>query len=121
MIVCGTIPTLHTVLSWFRTAASSIKSAGPSQASRSSRKGSSRLTSDGDTDNNDTELAQLRAMAHLSIKTKTTVVRSEPRGESLDGLFDDKNGVRVDMMYDVRRDTRPNSAVPPVEPRDGQL
>ncbi|KAJ6784782.1 hypothetical protein PWT90_06231 [Aphanocladium album] len=119
MIVCGTLPTLHTVLIWFRTAAGSIKSAVPSQNSRGSRKGSSRLTSDGEADNNDAELAELRAMAHLSIKTRTTVERVQSRGESLDGLFDDKNGVRVDMMYDVRRDTRPNSAVPPVEPRGG--
>lgn len=119
MIVCGTIPTLHTVLIWFRSAAGSIKSAVPSQNSRNSRKGSSRLTSDGETDNNDNELAELRALAHLSIKTKTTVERVQSRGGSADGLFEDKNGVRVDMMYDVRRDTRPNSAVPPVEPRDG--
>lgn len=123
MIVCGSIPTLHTVLIWFRNAAGSIKSAVPSQeqhSSRSSRKGSARLTSEGDeTDNNDAELAELRAMAHLSIKTKTTVERVQSRGDSLEGLFEDKNGVRVDTMYDVRRDTRPNSAVPPAEPRGG--
>lgn len=120
MIVCGSIPTLHTVLIWFRNVAGSIKSAVPSQKqinSRSSRKGSARLPSDGDeTDNNDAELAELRAMAHLSIKTKTTVERVQSRGDRLEGLFEDKNGVRVDMMYDVRRDTRPNSAPPPAEP-----
>ncbi|OAA64104.1 integral membrane protein [Akanthomyces lecanii RCEF 1005] len=123
MIVCGSIPTLHTVLIWFRNAAGSIKSAVPSHkqhSSRSSRKGSARLTSEGDeTDNNDAELAELRAMAHLSIKTKTTVERVQSRADSLEGLFEDKNGVRVDTMYDVRRDTRPNSAVPPAEPRGG--
>ncbi|TQV99015.1 integral membrane protein [Cordyceps javanica] len=128
MIVCGSIPTLHTVLIWFRSAAGSIKSAVSSQVqqqqqkhSRSSHRGSARLPSDGDdTDRNEAELAELRAMAHLSIKTKTTVERVRSRGDSIDGLFEDsKNGVRVDMMYDVRRDTRPNSAVLAVEPRGG--
>ncbi|EGX93532.1 integral membrane protein [Cordyceps militaris CM01] len=124
MIVCGSIPTLRPVLAWCRRAAGSVKSAVSSSSSskhaRSSQRGSARLPSHADdTDKNDAELAELRALAHLSIKTKTTVERVRSRGDSFDGLFDDNNGVRVEMMYDVRRDTRPNSAVPPVEPRGG--
>ncbi|OAA52987.1 integral membrane protein [Cordyceps fumosorosea ARSEF 2679] len=127
MIVCGGIPTLHTLLAWFHSAAKRVTASSSwqqqrEQQSRSSRKGSARLTSDADTDKNEegwAELAELRAMAHLSIQTKTTVERVRPRSDSVDWLFEHKNGVRVEIMYDVRRDTRPNSAVPPIEPRGG--
>ncbi|KAM3503972.1 hypothetical protein MY11210_008517 [Beauveria gryllotalpidicola] len=122
MIVCGTIPTLHTVLTWIRRSADSFRSSLKllNQNPHSSRKGSAPLTSDGDDkDSNEAELAELRAKAHLSIKTKTTVKRVDSQIDSLDGLFEDKNGVRVDMMYDVRRETRPNTAVPPAERQGG--
>ncbi|PQK09118.1 hypothetical protein BB8028_0001g11890 [Beauveria bassiana] len=123
MIVCGTIPTLHAVLTWLRRAANCFQSWVKSldQNPHGSRKGSAPLTSDGGGDDKDkieAELAELRARAHLSIKTKTTVERVDLYTDNSDGLFED-NSVRVDMMYDVRRESRPNSAVPPAERRGG--
>ncbi|KAM3468957.1 hypothetical protein MY5147_007440 [Beauveria neobassiana] len=124
MIVCGTIPTLHAVLTWLRSAANCFQSWVKSldQNPHGSRKGSAPLTSDGGGDDKDKieaeQLAELRARAHLSIKTKTTVERVDLYTDNSDGLFED-NSVRVDMMYDVRRESRPNSAVPPAERRGG--
>ncbi|KGQ03571.1 hypothetical protein BBAD15_g11174 [Beauveria bassiana D1-5] len=124
MIVCGTIPTLHAVLTWLRRAANCFQSWVKSldQNPHGSRKGSAPLTSDGGGDDKDKieaeQLAELRARAHLSIKTKTTVERVDLYTDNSDGLFED-NSVRVDMMYDVRRESRPNSAVPPAERRGG--
>ncbi|KAF1730508.1 hypothetical protein CRV24_009971 [Beauveria bassiana] len=130
MIVCGTIPTLHAVLTWLRRAANRfkkflvIKSLDQNDPHVGSRKASAPLTSDGGDDKDKDkieaeQLAELRARAHLSIKTKTTVERVDLYTDNSDGLFEDKNGVRVDMMYDVRRESRPNSAVPPAERRGG--
>ncbi|OAA35866.1 integral membrane protein [Beauveria brongniartii RCEF 3172] len=123
MIVCGTIPTLHAVLTWIRRAADSFTSSVKSldQHPHGSRKDSAPLTSDGDDKDKiiEAELAELHAKAHLSIKTKTTVERVDLFTDSFDGLFEDQKGVRVDMMYQVRRETRPNSAVSPAERRGG--
>ncbi|KAM3427703.1 hypothetical protein NHJ13734_008885 [Beauveria thailandica] len=123
MIVCGTIPTLHAVLTWIRRAANGFKSLlvkSLDQNRHCSRKDSAPVTSDGDDkDKNEAELAELHAKAHLSIKTKTTVERADIYTDSFDGLFADQNGVRVNMMYHVRRETRPNSAVSPAERRGG--
>ncbi|PMB63505.1 hypothetical protein BM221_010610 [Beauveria bassiana] len=129
IIVCGTIPTLHAVLTWLRRAANRFQSLLVIKKSlldqnpnpHGSRKGSAPLTLDSgdDKDKMEAELAELRARAHLSIRTKTTVERVDSYTDNSDGLFEDKNSVRVDMMYDVRRESRPNSAVPPAERRGG--
>lgn len=107
MIVCGTIPTLHIVVRWFRSFAGSVRSVVSTQESR---KSGSRLPSDPGTDN---ELAEFSAQTHMSVKTKTTIERGQPvRSESVDRLVEEKSygeGVRVDVMYDVRSNTRPNS------------
>lgn len=59
----------------------------------------------------DTELSE---MAFMSVKTRTTIEKGLKRSESADHLVEQgglpEHGVRVDMMYDVRRDTRPNTA-----------
>jgi hypothetical protein len=109
MIVCGSIPTLHIVLRWFRAVAGSIRSAVSTQQSR---KSGSRLPSEPGTDN---ELADFSEQTHMAVKTRTTIERGHPaRSDSVDRLVEEKNyageGVRVDMMYDVRSNTRPNSA-----------
>lgn len=108
MIVCGTIPTLHIVVRWFRSFAGSIRSAVSTQQSH---KSGSRLPSEPGTDN---ELAEFSEQTHMSVKTRTTIERCQPvRSESVDRLVEEKSysdGVRVDVMYDVRSNTRPNSA-----------
>lgn len=53
-------------------------------------------------------------MTHMTVRTRTTIEKGAlTRSESADNLVEEgslpENGVRVDMMYDVRRDTRPNS------------
>ena len=108
MIVCGSIPTLHIVVRWFREIAGSVRSAVSTQQTR---KSGSRLPSEPGTDN---ELAEFGEQTHLSVKTKTTIEHGHPgRSDSVDRLVEEKNyageGVRVDMMYDVRSNTRPNS------------
>lgn len=106
MIVCGSIPTLHMVLTFFRSAASSVKSRATPNSSR--KTGTRTHVSERETH---TELSE---MTHMHVMTKTTIERGHVSGsESVDHLVDEKgipdHGVRVDMMYDVRRDTRPNS------------
>ncbi|OAQ73581.1 hypothetical protein VFPPC_01265 [Pochonia chlamydosporia 170] len=104
MIVCGTIPTLHMVLRWFRSAAGSVKS---KVTPNSSRKSASNPSSE-------RAVTELSDMTHMTVRTRTTIEKGAlTRSESADNLVDEdglpENGVRVDIMYDVRRDTRPNS------------
>ena len=106
MIVCGSIPTLHLILTFCRSAASGVRSKITPNSSR--KTGSKTHVSDPDAT---TELSE---MTHMRVMTKTTIERGRSSGsESVDQLVDEKglpdHGVRVERMYDVRSDTRPNS------------
>ncbi|KAK2594287.1 hypothetical protein QQS21_007993 [Conoideocrella luteorostrata] len=105
MIVCGTIPTLHIVLHWFRAAVGSVKSKMTPSISGNPV---SKIHSDGTV--TETELSD---MTYMTVKTRTTIEKGRVRSESADNLVEQRSlperGVRVEMMYDVRRDTRPNS------------
>ncbi|OAQ78861.1 integral membrane protein [Purpureocillium lilacinum] len=116
MIVCGSIPTLHVVLTWFRSAADSVrsrvspyasrKSPGSSRARSSKNRGGEGAVADG-VGGHDAELSDV---THMKVKTKTTIERTThlSASESMDNLVEEKsipdNGVRVDRMYnDIER------------------
>ncbi|GAB0136785.1 hypothetical protein EsDP_00005076 [Epichloe bromicola] len=106
VIVCSTIPALYFVLHCVRQAAGSI---GGNVTTHGSAKPVSKIPSDATV--TDTELSD---MAFMSVKTRTTIEKGLKRSESADHLVEQgglpEHGVRVDVMYDVRRDTRPNTA-----------
>ncbi|KAJ6439780.1 integral membrane protein [Purpureocillium lavendulum] len=99
MIVCGSIPTLHMVLTWFRSVADSVRSRVSPYASRKSP-GSSRARSSknrggggsgvGGVGAHDTELNDF---AHMKVKTKTTIERTSrvSPSESVDHLVEEKS------------------------------
>ncbi|KIE01679.1 integral membrane protein, partial [Metarhizium majus ARSEF 297] len=102
MVVCA-IPTLHLVARWLRSAAGSIKSkVKPNTSSKSAPRAPS-----------DAAATELGDMAFTTASTKTTIERGAlARSESAGNLEEEalpENGVRVDMVYNVRRDTRTNS------------
>ncbi|KND90706.1 hypothetical protein TOPH_04624 [Tolypocladium ophioglossoides CBS 100239] len=106
MVVCGSVPTLHLILTVFRTATGS---AGSKATPHSTRK--TGIKTHGLHREVDTELSE---MTHMHVKTKTTIERGRIHGsESVDHLVEEKDvpdhGVRVEVRYDVRRDTRSNS------------
>ncbi|QLI66703.1 uncharacterized protein G6M90_00g040720 [Metarhizium brunneum] len=103
MVACGAIPTLHLVARWLRSAAASIKSKlKPNTSSKSAPRPPP-----------DRAATELGDMTFMAASTKTTIERGAlARSESAGNLEDDalpENGVRVDMVYNVRRDTRTNS------------
>ena len=101
MIVCGTIPTLHTVLQWCRGAASDIRSKVTPNATHS-------IASVSDGEEHGEELSDV---TYMQVRTKT-VVGSGP-SRSVERLVEmPSDGVRVDKAYDVRRDQRPNYSWP---------
>ncbi|KAJ6439243.1 integral membrane protein [Purpureocillium lavendulum] len=117
MIVCGSIPTLHVVLTWFRSAVDSVRSRVSPYPSRKSP-GSSRAKSSkdgGGSGNGAIAVArhgtELSDFAHMRVKTKTTIERTShvSASESVDHLVEEKsipdNSVRVVRMYDIRRDS----------------
>ncbi|KAK5995352.1 hypothetical protein PT974_03756 [Cladobotryum mycophilum] len=116
LIICSSVPALPIVLSWSLATAGSIKSVASlavesmlQHTTRRRRKNGSRLRSPTGTGNNN----EFSDLTHMKIMTKTTIERVEySQNESVDQLVGGGppgHGVRVEMMYDVRRDTRPNS------------
>ncbi|PHH92082.1 hypothetical protein CDD83_9018 [Cordyceps sp. RAO-2017] len=106
MIVCGSVPTLHVVLGWFRFAASGVRRRKVTfDSSRGTGlEGAQRPGTRPEPD----------ALAHMHVKTETTIETSTCSGtEGLNQAVAEENiprhGVRVEIMYDVRRDARPIS------------